>query len=404
MVYLLKKGLEGLKQSGHHFQEDNTHHLVNVCGMTQLDTEPCIFTRWEDDKLLIILCYVDDLLCGYDDEKHFQQFLLKYMLNYRIEHRPLEGFIGIKLSRDLAAGTISLSQRGYLLRMAEKFLGPGDLLRETKLPSVCDRKGANAAYAHLSLAANDEERVAMQGKPYLSLLATVLYASVMTRPDVSFHVSYLCRFASDPSPACYSALLSVSNYLATTCDLKLTLGGNIQEVNPESIRPPIDNDQLTMGIGLHAWTDGSWKTNANYAGYVIMAFNGAVEWGSKLIKLTMHSSSEIEIAAACAASKRLMFIRELCREIGIKLLTPIPILVDNSGAIDMCEKMGVSKRSEHFMRWQHYCRYLVNHFILKMHFVRSHDQVADQLTKMGDKTSFLRSRQVMLNMAKCSET
>ena len=73
------------------------------------------------------------------------------------------------------------------------------------------------------------------------------------------------------------------------------------------------------------------------------------------------------------------------------------MLVDNSGAIDLCEKVGVSKRTEHFMRWQHYCRYLVKHFIVKMHFVRSHDQAADQLTKMGDKTSFLRSRRLMLN-------
>ena len=189
----------------------------------------------------------------------------------------------------------------------------------------------------------------------------------------------------------------------TTANLCLTLGGNIKSVHPESVKPQIDNDNLTMGIGLHAWTDGSWKVNANYAGYAIMAFNAPVEWGAKLVKLTMHSSSEIEIAAASMASKRIMFIRELCNEIGIKLSPPIPILVDNSGAIDMCEKVGVSKKSEHFMRWQHYCRYLVSHGILRMHFVRSHEQVADQLTKMGDKTSFLRSRRVLLNMPEVEE-
>ena len=111
----------------------------------------------------------------------------------------------------------------------------------------------------------------------------------------------------------------------------------------------------------------------------------------------MHSSSEIEIAAASIAGKRLMFYKELASEIGLKIGIPIPMLVDNSGAIDLCEKVGVSKRTEHFMRWQHYCRYLVKHFIVKMHFVRSHEQAADQLTKMGDKTSFLRSRRLMLN-------
>ena len=100
------------------------------------------------------------------------------------------------------------------------------------------------------------------------------------------------------------------------------------------------------------------------------AFNGAVDWGSKLVKLTMHSSSEIEIAAACLAAKRLMFVKEMCNEVGLRIGTPIPMMVDNSGAIELCEKVGVSKRTVHFMRWQHlYCRYLVKHGsgIVKLH-------------------------------------
>ena len=114
----------------------------------------------------------------------------------------------------------------------------------------------------------------------------------------------------------------------------------------------------------------------------------------------MHSSSEIEIGAACIAGKRLQFFRNLSRELKIKVGMNIPMLIDNSGAIDLCEKIGASKKTEHFQRWQHYCRYLVKHLITKLYFVRTHEQVADQLTKMGDKTSFLRTKQVMLNTPK----
>ena len=78
-----------------------------------------------------------------------------------------------------------------------------------------------------------------------------------------------------------------------------------------------------------------------------MAFNGAIDWGSKLIKVTMHSSSEIEIAAACLAAKRLQFYRELSMELKIRVRVPLPMLIDNSGAIDLCERVGVSKRTEH---------------------------------------------------------
>ena len=399
LVYLLKKGLEGLKQSGHHFQQDNNEALIN-CGMTQCETEPCLFYKWDGGNLLLILCYIDDLLIGYDNEDDLKRFILKYSLRYTIEQKPLRGFIGMQVTRDLDNATITLSQEKYLKRMGEKFLGPGDLLRETKLPCTCDKKGANGAYAHLALAATEEERNEMKDKPYLALLATILYASVMTRCDVCWHVSYLSRFASDPSPACYSALLVLANYLVTTAKDCLTLGGKIAPLELETIRPPMDNDSLTSGIGLHTWSDGSWKINANYAGYVVMAFNGAIDWGAKLIKVTMHSSSEIEIGAACIAGKRLQFFRNLSRELKIKVGMNIPMLIDNSGAIDLCEKIGASKKTEHFQRWQHYCRYLVKHLITKLYFVRTHEQVADQLTKMGDKTSFLRTKQVMLNTPK----
>ena len=397
LVYLLKKGLEGLKQSGHNFQQDNTKHLTKACGMTQLVTEPCMFVKWTNNKLLIILMYIDDLLIGYDEEGDLNEFLKLYRARYKIEHKPLSGFIGLQITRDPDLGTITLSQEKYIRRMGEKYLGPGDLIRDTKLPCACDKRStAGGAYADLSLAASEEERATMSSKPYLSLLATILYASCMTRPDVAYHVSYLSRFASDPSPACYKALLTVCNYLVTTAKLCVTLGGKIKPIEAESMRPAVDMNKLIDSIGLHSWSDGSWKVDSNYAGYVVMAFNGPIEWGSKLIKLTMHSSSEIEIAAACLAGKRLMFFREMSNEIGVKLSTPIPMMIDNSGAIDMCEKLGVSKKTEHFMRWQHYSRYLVKQCIVKMHFVRSHEQLADQLTKMGDKTGFLRTREMLL--------
>ena len=45
LVYRLRKGLEGLKQSGHNFQQDNTRHLVEACGLRQLETEPCMFVN-----------------------------------------------------------------------------------------------------------------------------------------------------------------------------------------------------------------------------------------------------------------------------------------------------------------------------------------------------------------------
>ena len=42
--------------------------------------------------------------------------------------------------------------------------------------------------------------------------------------------------------------------------------------------------------------------------------------------------------------------------------------------------------------------YMVSHFVIKMHFVRTHEQVANALTKVGDKTGYLLARRIMLNI------
>ena len=144
------------------------------------------------------------------------------------------------------------------------------------------------------------------------------------------------KFCDTMSLLLFFSLVVIPLATANPLD-SLTLGGTgIKEIHPESVRPPVENDKLTSGIGLHGWSDGSWKAKANYAGYLVMAFNGPIEWGSKIIKVTMHSSSEIEIAAACLCAKRIMFLREMSNEVGWKVKTPIPLLIDNSGAIEIC--------------------------------------------------------------------
>ena len=59
----------------------------------------------------------------------------------------------------------------------------------------------------------------MTGNSYLTLMGALLYASCMTRPDVSYHVSHLCRLMSTPSKDAYDAGLAVLAYLHTTKEL-----------------------------------------------------------------------------------------------------------------------------------------------------------------------------------------
>ena len=64
-------------------------------------------------------------------------------------------------------------------------------------------------------------------KDYQSLIGSLLYCAVNTRPDVAFAVGLLCRAMGRPIPELYEAALRVLFYLSTitatsACDTRPT--------------------------------------------------------------------------------------------------------------------------------------------------------------------------------------
>lgn len=70
------------------------------------------------------------------------------------------------------------------------------------------------AFLKLTFAQDDLEREQMDKLPYMQLIGSLLYVSCMTRPDMYYHMSILCKFMQDP---CTLDTLVVS--ACTTMDL-----------------------------------------------------------------------------------------------------------------------------------------------------------------------------------------
>ena len=65
------------------------------------------------------------------------------------------------------------------------------------------------------------------------------------------------------------------------------------------------------------------------------------------------------------------------------------LLIDNTAAIDLSKKLGVQSRTAHFLRWQHYLRWLVLNQYVDIYFVATKEQLADMLTKILDMSTFI---------------
>jgi len=69
-----------------------------------------------------------------------------------------------------------------------------------------------------------EEFAVMKNKPYREAVGTLMYASLGTRPDITYAVGILSKFNEKPGLVHWNTLKRVYAYLAGTRDVKLTFG------------------------------------------------------------------------------------------------------------------------------------------------------------------------------------
>ena len=243
-------------------------------------------------------------------------------------------------------------------------------------------------FQKLRPANSDLEREKASKLPYLQLVGSLLYLSVMTRPDIAYHMSVLCSMMHDPTAEAHAAALDLLLFVSNTANTTLSFSGSasapdgpLKHYNSDtSLSPHIERNH-----GFVAYSDASWhkpdKLGYNMFGYVLYLYGGPISFASKRIKVITQSSAEAEYAAAAYACKEIAFVRKLCDFLGVGLSGPTVLAVDNKAAIEIAQNMGVTGRNKHFEDSIHYFRHLVDHQSVTPVFVSTDKQKADGLTK-----------------------
>ena len=123
-------------------------------------------------------------------------------------------------------------------------------------------------------------------------------------------------------------------------------------------------------------------------GFVVYLYGGPIAFSAKRLKVISLSSAEAEYAAASYTCKEIMFIRNVCNDLCVKLDGATVLAVDNKAAISIVENMGVTGRNKHFEDSLHYIRHLYDHRVIKPTFVTTRHQRADGFTKPLEKSNF----------------
>ena len=69
-----------------------------------------------------------------------------------------------------------------------------------------------------------DERTRMSMTPYASVIGSIMYAMLYTRPDVSYALSVTRRYQSDPDEGHWVAVKNILKYLRRTKDVFLIYG------------------------------------------------------------------------------------------------------------------------------------------------------------------------------------
>lgn len=356
-VLKLRKSLYGLRQSPRLFNQ-KLNGFLKAQGLTPSMADPCIYIRHNNGIRLMVSVHVDDQLIACNNRAALDQF--KKDLNATFECKdqgPIGYFLGINVYRDRPNKRMYLSQEHYLEGLLERFGKVGSPCK-TSLPSNWKPTSAT-----------DEEHKAAKDKPFPQLAGSVLYAATITRPDLAYPASVLCRYISKWSLDHWKAAKHLLRYIRGTSDLCLTFDAH-------------GGKRMLLG-----WADADWggcmDTRRSTTGYVFSTFGGIVAWKSKRQPTVALSTTQAELLASTDAGKEAIWLRQLLADLQLGPADgdPTTIKNDNMGAVQLAKHQHGFKVNKAFDLRAQWIREHQDMGVIKLEHVDTQSNRADLLTK-----------------------
>ena len=269
--------------------------------------------------------------------------------------------LGIHIECDRPAGTISISQCAYLERVLKRF-GISDCnSKPTPLPlGIVLSKDQGPK--------SEDEWKFMAGKPYREVLGSIMYAQIGTRPDLSYAVLTLGKYASNPGITHWQALMHVLRYIKATLHYKITYGGN----NLNNLEPT-------------GWVDadygGDIDSQRSYARYIFIQAGGLTAWSAQYQQTVALSMTEAEYMAVSHAAKQILWMYSEMEEVRYPQEKPGLLYNDNLGAIALMKNTKHNSHVKHINIQHHFIHECVENGEIPVLHVPSINNLADLFTK-----------------------
>jgi hypothetical protein len=371
--------LYGLKQAPLEWNLDIHNYLTNELGYEQLECDKCIYIKNTSHGLIILCIYVDDTIIAYPKEVEsiWLSDKTKIATKYAIKDvGDCIWILNMKVNRDRINHTITLSQEAYIKRILENF----NHAECKTLINPCIDADLFLPPDGVDMTRLTPDRLTL----YQSIVGSLLYAALTTRPDIAFAVSELSRFSTQATEFHLQAAYHTLRYLAGTTNQGLVFKSNgFDPENPTS----------------EVYVDASWgndlEARRSTTGLVVKFNGNVICWATKKQRTVALSSTEAEYMALTEATTEALWFQTWISEI-FKRTIPITIYCDNQSAIALAKNDVFHQRTKHIDIRYHFIRQHVNEGRIIIKWIDTKKQQADILTKKLNNTSFVTLRNQLM--------
>lgn len=363
-VCKLNKALYGLKQASRAWNEKFNDFMMRI-KFEKCVSDQCLYVKKQNDKLIYVLLYVDDILIFCEDIGIINTVKKLFSKEFEmVDMDKASSFLGMHIDQNIEKGTITLSQSKYLEKVLERFN-----MLECKPKSTPMEKGLHLEYG---------DKNKCSDHPYRELIGCLIYATVTTRPDLCAATGYFSRFQGCFDERHFTHAKHILRYIRGTTDLKLVY------------------TKQTSAPTLVGFSDSDWGGDKNdgrsTSGYVFKLFGNTVSWASRKQSTVSLSSTEAEYVALTEAICECKWIRKLLAELNIDCVGPVVIFEDNQSCIRVADDQKTSKRMKHLDIKYHFICEAVANGEVELEYKPTNEQLADIMTKGLGRSLFVEHR------------
>ncbi|CAI7812144.1 unnamed protein product [Closterium sp. NIES-53] len=357
-VLRLKKALYGLKQAPRQWYLKLRGFLEEI-GFTPSSADHSLFMLGEGEQRSFMVVYVDDMIIFSPSSDLVKEVMLKLQDKFKCKALgDVSFYLGLHIERDVEKRCMRVHQRKYLEALAATF-GQSEGHVATPFPS-----GFKCVKGPEEESVGEEER-----HRFHSLVGSLVYAALNTRPDIAFATGQLARVVQCPNEEQVAAGMRVANYLGQTPTVGLQYSAAVQ-------RRQKGADGVEPGrLFLTAFSDASFASEpeemTSVGGFICCVGGGPTAWESKKQVDQALSSVESEYMALFRAVREIVWQRRLLAELGEEQQGPTPLYCDSQGAIALAKNPVLHGLTKHMRVKWHWKRSMVAAGEVELHYVKT---------------------------------